>query len=122
MTLSSASLLPLLFLAAAEEETPFTQLASFATEAACDVRLREMAAEARAGSWVAVEGPYTIAAGDRRIHMVQAMAGGHSITERRCLGSELSTRSWEHSMGGAASDEPDTIESMAADAEWLKKR
>ncbi len=103
-------------------EVPFTHLASFATEAACDVRLREMAAEARAGSWVAVEGPYTIGAGDRRIHMVQAIGSGHSITEQRCLAGELSTRSWEHSMGGAASDRPDTIESMAADAEWLKKR
>jgi hypothetical protein len=103
------------------EAAPFEHLASFDTEAACDARLGEMADEARRGGWIAVEGPYQIAEGDRRIHMVRASGSGHGITECRCEDRQLSARSWRHSMGDAEPEQPETIESMAAKAEWLKR-
>jgi hypothetical protein len=104
------------------DSTPFRHLASFATPAACDARLTEIVEEARKGRWIAVEGPYIVAQGDRRIHMVEALANGHAITEHRCGQKELSTRTWRHSMGSEDSGAPETIESMAAKAEWLKKK
>ena len=56
-----------------------------------------------------------------RVHSVVVAGTGHSITEHRCLAEKLSSRTWRHSMEGAEADEPETIESMAAKAEWLKK-
>jgi hypothetical protein len=70
---------------------------------------------------VAVEGPYEIGAGDLRTHVVVIAGSGHRITEHRCLAEKLSSRTWRHSMDGSEGEEPDTIESMAAKAEWLKK-
>src|SRR3546814_20907311 len=55
--------------------------------------------EARGQDYVAVEGPYAIAEGDVRIHMVRAEGSGHRIREHRCLGAELGARDWPHGMG-----------------------
>jgi hypothetical protein len=92
----------------------------FADAGACRIYLEQRVAEARGDDYVAVRGPYAIGPGDVRIHMVRSDGDGHVITEYRCLDSELSVRSWRHSMTGDA-DEPATVESMARDAEWLKK-
>lgn len=115
------ALLPLLALAAAET-VPFEPSAErFADAVACRVHLEELVGEARRQDYVAVEGPYAIAAGDVRIHMVRAEGNGHRIQEHRCLGAQLSVRDWRHGMGTADADEPFTIESVARKAEWLKK-
>jgi hypothetical protein len=111
--------LALLALAAADE-TPFEPSADlFADAAACTARLASLAADARGGGYDAVEGPYALAAGDVRIHMVRAEGAGHRIAEHRCLAEKLSARSWTHAM---AQDEPEfTVESAARAAPWLKK-
>jgi hypothetical protein len=111
-------LLPLLLLAAAE--TPFDPgVDRFADADACRARLGRLAAEARTQDYDAVEGPYEIAAGDTRIHMVRAEGNGHRIAEHRCLAATLGSRSWRHSM--AADDEAFTVESVARTAPWLEK-
>jgi hypothetical protein len=121
------ALLPLILLAAAaplaaEDEVPFEPSASlFANASACRAHLVQSLAHARHAAHVAAEGPYEIASGDVRTHVVQISGSGHRITEQRCLFEKLSSRSWRHSMGGAESEEPETIETMAAKAEWLKK-
>ena len=115
-------ILPLaaLFLAAAEE-VPFEPSSDrFADAAACRAHLGALLATARGEEHEAVEGPYEIAAGDVRAHIVDIAGSGHRIIEHRCLGDQLSGRSWRHSMGGGE-EEPVTVESMAAKAEWLKK-
>ena len=116
------ALLPLLALAAAGPEAPFVPSAErFADAAACRVHLEGVVGEARQQDYVAVEGPYAIAEDDVRIHMVRAEASGHRIDEHRCLGADLSARSWRHAMEGASAEEAFTIESVARKAEWLKK-
>jgi hypothetical protein len=115
-------LLALLALAAAEaEETPFEPSRdSFADAAGCRAHLAGLAAGARGGDYDAVEGPYELAAGDIRIHMVRAEGAGHRIAEHRCLAENLSGRSWTHAMADA---EPEfTVESAVRAAPWLKKR
>ncbi|TFI59404.1 hypothetical protein E2493_04195 [Sphingomonas parva] len=92
---------------------------SFADSAACRARLVTMVAAARGEAFDAVEGPYEVAAGDVRIHMVRAEGAGHRITEQRCLAEKLSGRSWSHAM---QDEEPEfTVESVARSAPWLKK-
>ena len=104
----------------ADEPAPFEPgRESFADAGACKAHLFSLAAEARRGDYAAVEGPYDIAAGDVRIHMVRAEREGHRIAEHRCLGSALSSRSWRHSL--APAEEEFTIESVARNAEWLKQ-
>jgi hypothetical protein len=119
------ALLPLLFIAAplgASDEVPFEPSASIFKDAAgCKAHLANAATDARRAAHVAVEGPYEITAGDVRTHVVLVAGSGHRITEHRCLAEKLSSRTWRHSMGGAEREEPETIESMAAKAEWLKK-
>jgi protein involved in polysaccharide export with SLBB domain len=105
-------------------EAPFeVSTERFADAAACEARLASLAGEARAGDYDAVEGPYRLGPGDIRIHMVRAEGSGHRIDEHRCLGSELSARSWRHSMEAAEAEEeaPFTIESVARSAPWLKR-
>lgn len=115
-------LLPLASLLVAADEVPFEPTsASFANAAACRSELIARVADARKAGYVAVEGPYDLAAGDVRVHMVMADGAGHHISEHRCLADKLSSRSWRHSMDGSAAEAPATIESMAAKAEWLKK-
>jgi hypothetical protein len=121
-----ALLPPVLLLAAAplaaSEEVPFEPSASvFADASACRAHLVAALADARRAAHVAAEGPYEIAVGDVRAHLVLAAGSGHRITEHRCLAEKLSSRSWRHSMDGSGDEEPETIESMAAKAEWLKK-
>lgn len=107
---------------AASEEVPFEPSASlFADAAGCKAHLAGSVAEARKAAHIAVEGPYDIAVGDVRAHVVLAAGSGHRITEHRCLAEKLSSRTWRHSTDGSEGDEPDTIETMAAKAEWLKK-
>ncbi len=107
--------------AAAAEEVPFEpSTRSFADAAACRAHLGTLVAVARAGGHAAAEGPYAVAAGDVRVHTVSTAGSGHRITEHRCIGERLSTRSWRHSMDDAEAEAPETIESMAARAEWLK--
>ena len=60
-----------------------------------------------------------IAAGDVRIHTVEAVGTGHRIHEQRCLAEKLSGRSWTHSM--QPDEEEFTVESVARSAPWLKK-
>jgi hypothetical protein len=78
-------------------------------------------ASARARGDAATEGPYEVAPGDIRAHAVILAGSGHRITEQRCIAEVLSGRSWRHSMDEAEAEEAETIESMAAKAEWLKK-
>jgi hypothetical protein len=92
---------------------------SFADAAACQAHLVTLAEAARASGDEIVEGPYGIAPGDVRIHMIRADGDGHRITEHRCLDAALASRSWRHSMAGA--EQEFTIESVARDAEWLKQ-
>ncbi len=107
---------------AAPGETPFAASnRTFASAAACRTRLMEIVSEARQDNYVAIEGPYEVAAGDVRAHLVRISGSGHRITEHRCAGEKLSTRTWRHSMDGAEDEAPETIDSMAAKAEWLKK-
>ena len=115
-------LLPLTLVAAPAlaEEAPFEPSGRvFADAAACKAHLGALVAEARRGSPAAVEGPYEIAAGDIRAHMVLVAGSGHRITEHRCLGDKLSARSWRHSIDPSEDEAPETIDSMAA--KWLKK-
>ncbi len=119
--------LPLLALlsapAPAAVETPFEPSGtSFADAAACKAHLGTLAAGARRGGYAAVEGPYEVGAGDVRIHMISIAGSGHRIAEHRCLLDKLSARSWRHSMEDAEAEAPDTIDTMAAKAEWLKKK
>jgi hypothetical protein len=120
-------LLPLALLAvpaplAASDEVPFEPSSlAFADAGACRAHLVSLVADARRASPVAAEGPYEIAAGDVRAHMVLVAGSGHRITEHRCLAEKLSARTWRHSMDGSDDDEEETIDSMAAKAEWLKK-
>ena len=119
--IASAAVLLAAVPAAAAEEVPFEPSAEvFADADACKAHLGAFVADARRGSAAAVEGPYEIAAGDVRAHMVLVSGSGHRITEHRCLAEKLSTRSWRHSMDGSEEEAAPTIESMAAD--WLKKR
>ncbi len=107
---------------AASDETPFEPSAErFGDAAACRARLVGIVTAARGLDHVAVEGPYEIASGDVRVHAVLLAGSGHRITEHRCLGQELSSRTWRHSMEGAEAEAAETIETMAAKAEWLKK-
>lgn len=111
----------LLFAAATAGDLPFEPSAErFADAAACKARLAELSDSARRQDYDAVEGPYSIGAGDVRIHTVRAEGRGHRIAEHRCLAAELGARSWSHSL------EPEevefTIESVARSAEWLKHR
>jgi hypothetical protein len=121
------ALLPIIVLLAAAplaaaDEVPFEPSASvFADAAACKAKLIASVAKARGAAHVAAEGPYEIAPGDLRTHVVVIAGSGHRITEYRCLAEKLSSRSWRHSMDGSENEEPETIESMAAKAEWLKK-
>ena len=110
----------LLLLLAAPDETPFEAGGErFADAAACEAHLAAVATGARGGGYDAVEGPYELAAGDVRIHLVKAEGAGHRIAEHRCLAEKLSGRSWSHSM--EAEEEPFTVESAARSAPWLKK-
>ncbi len=115
--------LPLgLMLMAASEEVPFEPSGkAFADARSCRAHVTQLVTDARRQGYAAVEGPYELAAGDVRAHMVLAGGSGHRITEHRCLAEKLSSRSWHHSMGGGGEEEAETIESMAAKAEWLKK-
>ena len=110
----------LLLAAAAPDETPFENSAtSFTDAAACRAHLATVATGARGENYDAVEGPYEIATGDVRIHMVRAEGLGHRIAEHRCLAEKLSGRSWNHRM--EPEEEPFTVESVARTAPWLKK-
>ena len=120
-------LLPLSLLLAAAPlmasgEAPFVPSDhTFADAAACKAHLEQVVADARGGRYAAVEGPYEIVAGDVRAHTVLAEEAGHRIAEHRCLANKLSSRTWRHSMGSEEAEAPETIESMAAKAEWLKQ-
>lgn len=119
-------LVPLAFLSLAAplmaaDEVPFTPVRSFADAAACRAHLGTLVADGRLNKLDAAEGPYEIAAGDVRAHLVLAGGSGHRITEHRCLGAKLDSRSWRHSMEGDDEGAPETIETMAAKAPWLTK-
>ena len=119
-----AILLSALSLAAPTEadvgETPFSASSDvFADAAACHVRLQAEATKAQVEGYDAVRGPYEIGEGDVRVHMVRAEGAGHRIWEHRCVGKDLSSRNWNHSM--EAAEEAFTVESAARTAEWLKK-
>ena len=106
----------LLLAAAASHEAPFEPGRAFADAAACEAHLAGLAASAR--GYEAVKGPYQVAEGDVRIHLVSTEGAGHRIEEHRCLGEKLGSRSWTHAMEEEA---PFTVESAARDAAWLKK-
>lgn len=122
MRLLLLSLLMVASPAAAAEEVPFVPSgASFADAGACRSHLLSLVDAADRRDFAAVRGPYEIGAGDVRAHMVRADESGHSITEHRCLAEKLSSRTWRHSMDGSEEEGSETIEAMAAKAEWLKK-
>ena len=120
-------LFPILFSAAsapllASAEVPFEpSRESFAGPAACRAHLAAFVAGARTRGDAAAEGPYQVAPSDIRAHAVIISGSGHRITEHRCLAEKLSSRTWRHSMENAEAEEAETIDSMAAKAEWLKK-
>ncbi|HEY0444859.1 MAG TPA: hypothetical protein VGD19_00235 [Allosphingosinicella sp.] len=105
---------------AASQEAPFEPVAqSFADAGACRLHLAALVSDARGRDYAAAEGPYAIAEGDERAHMVQTEQRGHRITEYRCQSAALSSRSWTHEMDQG--EEPFTIDSVARKADWLKK-
>lgn len=106
--------------AAAAASAPDTGAARFADAAGCRLHLERLVAEARGSDHDAVEGPYEVAPGDVRAHMVEAEGAGHRIIEHRCAGAELSSRSWTRSMAGDEA-EAFTIESAVRRAAWLKQ-
>jgi hypothetical protein len=107
---------------AASGEVPFEPSAAvFADAGACRAHLAGLVADARRASPVAAEGPYGLASGDIRAHTVLVAGSGHRITEHRCLAEKLSARTWRHSMDDSEDEAAETIDSMAAKAEWLKK-
>ena len=114
-------LMPLpLFLLVAAAEVPFEASGeAFADPAACRLRLASLAGQAAGGGYDAIEGPYEVARGDIRIHMVRAEGAGHRITEHRCLAEKLSGRRWSHRMEDEAPEF--TVESAARAAPWLNK-
>ena len=85
---------------------------------ACLVHLEQVVADARGGDFDAVEGPYAIGPSDMRAHTIRAEGLGHRINEYRCVGAELSARSWVHRMDRRA-DGAYSIESLAG-ADWLE--
>ena len=89
----------------------------FETPAACRAHLSEMVSSA--SGYEIAEGPYDLAEGDARIHLLRVDGAGHHIWEHRCLGQNLSTRDWRHQMEEV--EEAFTVESAARKAEWLKK-
>jgi hypothetical protein len=101
-------------------ETPFEPGAdSFRTAAECKARLAAIADEARRGAFDAIEGPYDVASGDVRVHIVAAEGKGHRIAEHRCLAEKLSSRSWAHRM---EEDLPEfSVDSVARSSAWLKQ-
>ena len=106
----------------ASPEVPFEpSLESFAGADACRAHLAAFVAGARARGDAAAEGPYQVALSEVRAHAVVVSGSGHRITEHRCLAEKLSSRTWRHSMENAEAEETETIDSMAAKAEWLKK-
>ena len=106
----------------AAPEAPFEASSKiFATSEACRAHLIAFVAGARTRGDAAAEGPYQVAPGDVRGHAVVISGSGHRITEHRCLAEKLSSRTWRHSMENAEAEEAETIDSMAAKAEWLKK-
>ena len=94
---------------------------SFAGADACRAHLAAFVAAARTRGDAAAEGPYQVAPSDVRAHAVVISGSGHRITEHRCLAEKLSSRTWRHSMENKEAEEAETIDSMAAKAEWLKK-
>ena len=106
----------------ASPEVPFEpSQSSFAGPEACRAHLVAFVADARIRGEAAAEGPYQVAPGDVRAHAVIISGSGHRITEHRCLAEKLSSRTWRHSMEDAEAEQAETIDSMAAKAEWLKK-
>lgn len=106
--------------AAADEEAKFESSPQvFADAASCRGHLERTVAAARPADYAAIRGPYSIADGDIRVHMVKAEGTGHRIWEHRCLDKALSSRTWAHSM--EAEEEAFTVESAARTAEWLTK-
>lgn len=91
----------------------------FADAGACFGHLQHLVAQARGGDFDAAEGPYAIAASDVRAHMVREEGLGHRISEYRCAGAQLSSRSWVERMDHRG-DGPYSIESLAG-AEWLQQ-
>lgn len=105
--------------AAPAEEVPFEPGGkAFADTAGCKAHLVTLLSEAKAFSYAAAEGPYEVAAGDARIHLVVAEGAGHRITEHRCQLEKFTSRGWTHSMAG--SEEEFTVETVARTAEWMK--
>lgn len=106
--------------AAAKEEARFVASPEvFADSAACRAHLEGTVSAARPADYAAIRGPYSVADGDVRVHLVKAEGTGHRIWEHRCLDKALSSRTWSHSM--EAEEEAFTAESAARTAEWLKK-
>lgn len=104
--------------AAAAEEAAFKPSPlTFPDAAACRAQLSGIVSSAQ--GYDVVRGPYDLAAGDVRIHLVRAEDTGHHIWEHRCLAEVLSSRDWVHRM--EQTEEAFTVESAARKAEWLKK-
>jgi hypothetical protein len=89
----------------------------FVDAGACVGRLEQIVADARGGDFDAAEGPYEVAAADMRAHTVRAESLGHRISEYRCAGAALASRSWVERMDHRA-DGAYSIESLAS-AQWL---
>ena len=114
--------LPLIALAsaAAADLPPFANAAeTYRDAAACRNHLEQVVDEARSGDFDAVEGPYALTAGDVRAHTVRSDGLGHRVSEYRCEGAQLSTRSWVERLDRRA-EGPYSIESLAG-AHWLEQ-
>ncbi len=119
-TLLALPLLAVAGAAAAGADPPdFVSAAErFNDAGACLGHLERVVADARGGDFDAVEGPYAIGPSDMRAHTIRAEGLGHRINEYRCVGAELSARSWVHRMDRRA-DGAFSIESLAG-ADWLE--
>lgn len=91
--------------------------ARFQTADACRAHLSGIVASAK--GFEVAEGPYDLASGDVRIHLVRVEGAGHHIWEHRCLGKDFSSRDWVHQI--EVTEDAFTVESAARKAEWLKK-
>lgn len=98
---------------AGDPEVPFGPVVqTFADAPACAAWLEaSVRASARA---VAARGPYRIGPGDVRAHRVDAVTGGHEITEWRCRNAALAERRWTQQAMGEGEVAPFTMSDLNA--------
>ena len=120
-TLCALPLLVVATAAAVASEPPEFENSSepFGDAVACSGHLAEIVALARGGDFDGAEGPYEIGPDDMRAHTIRAEGLGHRISEYRCAGAQLSSRTWVERMD-RRTEGAYSIESLAS-AQWLEQ-